>query len=163
MKKTLAIVVAIMMLVSMVAMVAAAEVVSIEDTEVDISVDTEVNGEKTSDISYKFQKSDENETLVTFTYNGKFTVEDWAIAGISASDYEIVSKDGNKLVIRLLSKEAVQKIRVNAKVAGAPGYKAGKTDDGKKSPGTGADAAAAVVFIAAGCVLLAIAMKKKVA
>ena len=140
MKKTISIVLAIMMLVSMAAMVVAAEVVSIENTQVDVTVETAVDGQTTKDISYKFQKAGDGTTTVVFTYNGKLNVTDWEIAGIQSSAYKILSKDDGSITLQLLDADAAKNIKVNAVTTKGASGKDKPVPSGhgsKTSPATG--------------------------
>lgn len=118
------------------------------------TISVEVNGSSTTDVTYK--KDSNDPSVITFTYKGDGELTGWDFGGLTEGiDYEIVSQNGNKITIKLLTNVNVV---ANAKVKGAS-TKPNKGDNGNTSPNTGATIAG-VAVAGAGVAMLA-ALKKK--
>lgn len=169
MKKFISIVLSMIMAVSVMTMAtipafAAKQVVSPQSTTHNRVINGTVNGSTSSDVTYTPDSSDPNK--VTFNYNGNGDLIGWEFPGlVEGVDYEVVSRDGDSITIRILNEDA--DVIANAVVEDKDGgdttattkKKPGKTDNGSTSPKTGAMTAAGIAVAGAGFAILA-ALKK---
>ncbi|MBQ7202936.1 MAG: hypothetical protein IJS03_02835 [Eubacterium sp.] len=121
---------------------------------------TEVNGQTSDDVTYKYEN--EEHTIITFTYTGDGELKGWEFPGmVEGEDYEIISEDGNSITIRLLN-DYDGSVVANAIVEeeGSTKAETTKKNGDEKSPKTGAAAATGIVMLGAGAAVLA-ALKRK--
>ncbi|MGN0528704.1 MAG: hypothetical protein ACI4IE_06180 [Eubacterium sp.] len=163
MKKLISVVLSLIMAMSVCAAcvipaMAADTVLSPSDTTKRTTINVEVNGSTSDDVSY--EKDPENDSEITFTYDGDGKLIGWEFPGLEEGvDYEIVSQEGNSITIRLL--DDIENVTANAIVEYKGTTKATtKKSDKSKSPATGAVTGSGLAVAGAGVAILA-ALKKK--
>lgn len=165
MKKLISVVLSLIMAMSVCAacvipVMAADTVLSPSDTTKRTTINVEVNGSTSNDVSY--EKDPENDSEITFTYDGDGELIGWEFPGLEEGvDYEIISQDGNSITIRLLDDE-LSDVTANAivKYDGKTTKATTKKSDKSKSPATGAVTGSGLAVAGAGVAILA-ALKKK--
>lgn len=163
MKKFISVVLSMIMAVSVCAVsvipAMADTVLSPSNTTKRTTVNVEVNGSTSDDVSY--ERDPENDKEITFTYDGDGKLIGWEFPGLEEGvDYEIISQEGNSITIRLL--EDLDSVTANAIVEfdGKTTKATTKKSDKSKSPATGVVTGSGLAVAGAGVAILA-ALKKK--
>lgn len=172
MKKALTIILSLVTLFSVsigtISVMARDYIISPETTQQTITIKVTLNGEDSNHTSYNPDSNNPN--VITFTYTGGHTLVGWDFKnGVEGIDYEIISQEGNTLVIRILEGHRVDKIWANAvdtsSVYGEDenGEQNGngelEEDKGTKSPKTGA--ASGIGIMATGLAILIATRKRR--